>query len=230
MRPTMIRRFPTRLLAALWCCAAFACVNSSLDSANALLESGDYCSARQVYARIIDRDPKSFGAHYGMGMSCCAEAMYKSGLGLGAAQDWYPAIYHMNVAFNLAGGDAATRRTLAILHFNLGAALKKAGDAAAAIDRIEQAVVYDSTLVKAHNLLGALYQEAGNLTKASQCYEKVLTLAPEYALAHYNLGAVAWARSDFALAAREFAAADSLAPGNPAYQRWLSQARERARK
>jgi tetratricopeptide (TPR) repeat protein len=160
-------------------------------------------------------------------MSYCAEAMYKTGLGTAHADDWYPAIYHVTVASNLGAESAEVRRTLAILHFNLGACHRKAGDRDAAIERIEQAVGYDSTLLKGYNLLGALYHEKGDFARAARCYERTLTIDPGYAMARFNLGALAWAQGNYDGAAEQFAKADSLAPGNAYFVEWLTKARSR---
>ncbi|MBD3320537.1 MAG: tetratricopeptide repeat protein [Chitinivibrionales bacterium] len=163
-----------------------------------------------------------------MGMSLCAEAMYKMELGLGCAHDWYPAIYHMNVASNLQPNTSEVRRTLAILHFNLGTCHNREENIDAAIRRLKNAIVYDSTLVKAHNLLGALYQTGGNLDKARQSYRRVLELQPEYAMAHFNLGAVAWAAGEYSSAASHFSQAVELSPGNAYFEQWLRKAKHRS--
>jgi tetratricopeptide (TPR) repeat protein len=211
------------LFSILFCCIT-GCVKDDLARGKKLLASGDFLSARKTYERIIRKLPENFEAHYGLGMSWCAEAMYKTELGLAAPQDWYPAIYQMSVASNFTTGDQAYR-TLAILHYNLGACYRKNGRTDDAILRVQQAVSYDSTLLKAYNMLGALYQEKGDLDKADLCYRHALILKPDYAPAHFNRGALAWARGDAAAAEKCFADAVACEPQNAAFQEWLSKAR-----
>ncbi|MBD3345412.1 MAG: tetratricopeptide repeat protein [Chitinivibrionales bacterium] len=205
------------------------CTNHRLEYAHELLEAGNFLSARKIYSKIVEKDPENFEAHYGMGMSLCAEAMYKMNLDIGCIEDWYPAIYHMNIASNLQPNTREVSRTLAILHYNLGTCHHKEGNADAAIERLESAVVYDSTLVKAYNLLGALYHTRENFRKAEQCYLKVLDVQPEYAMAHFNLGAVAWASGDYNAAVSYFQKASELSPGNTYFKQWLHKAQQQSR-
>jgi len=203
--------------------------NAILKQANLLLESGDYLGARKRYKRIINKDPENFSAHFGLGMSYCAETIFKTDLGMAKTEDWHPAIYHMTIAMNLNENDQV-KQTLAILHFNLGTFFKKENNQDAAIESLKQAVAYDPTLLKALNLLGAMYHESGNLEDAEYYYKKTIELRPDYAMAHFNLGAIAWARKDFEAAVSYFQKAVSLAPENTYFQNWLAKAEKHAGK
>jgi len=204
-----------------------SCKNDSLKNARELLENGDFLAARAIYERLVEKAPREFAPHYGLGMTWCAEAMYKTDIGLADPGDWYPAIYHMTVAAHINSLPEA-RSTLAILHFNLGACYKKQGAASDAILRIQQAVAYDSSLFKAWNLLGALYQEQGDLVDAENCYQRTIIINPDYAMSHFNLGALSWACKSYADAEKHFRDAATLEPGNSYFEPWLSRAREAA--
>ena len=52
-----------------------------------------------------------------------------------------------------------------------------------------------------------------------------MALNPDYAIAHFNLGALAWARSDFPAAEKDFGDALALEPDNTVYAEWLDKAR-----
>jgi tetratricopeptide (TPR) repeat protein len=205
------------------------CRDSRLAAANGLLESGDFLGARPLYSRIIESRPRDYAAHYGLGMSYCAEAMHRTDLGLAAPDDWYPAIYQVTVAAHL-DTSREVRRTLAILHYNLGACFRKNGNPADAILRIAQAISYDSTLIKAYNLLGTLYFEQADLDKAESCYRRTLIIKPDYAMAHFNLGALFWARGRYDEALTCFTDAAALEPENGYFQSWLSKTRAQAGK
>jgi tetratricopeptide (TPR) repeat protein len=215
------------VVAALFLLIGIFCSNDSLDKANALLESGDFLSARRIYSRAIEHESSSYAAHYGMGMTFCAEALYKTKLGLVTANDWYQSIYQMTLAYNLSdNNNTEIRKTLAVLHYNLGAFYKKAGEKETALERLEQAVSYDSTLLKAYNLLGSLYYEKGDLRNAIRCYNRVLDIQPDYAMAHFNLGAAFYALDDDSAAAEHFGKAAKLEPDNSYFSEWYTKARE----
>jgi tetratricopeptide (TPR) repeat protein len=199
------------------------CRQDRLETAKSLLENGDFLAARKIYDRLLDKQPGDFAAHYGLGMTWCAEAIYKTEIGLAGPQDWYPAIYHMTVAAQLTTDDQV-RHTLAIMHFNLGACFVKLGERDEAIQRISQAVAYDSALLKADNLLGALYHEQGDFDNAERCYRRILRIKPDYAMAHFNLGALAWAKKDYPEAEKDFAEAVSCDPDNAYFKSWLAKA------
>jgi tetratricopeptide (TPR) repeat protein len=207
--------------------AGFQCRDNRLNTAKALLEGGDFLAARGLYERCVEKSPRDFAAHYGCGMTWCAEAMYKTEIGLAVPDDWYPAIYQMTIALHIEPLPVA-RQTLAVLHFNLGSCYRKTGNTDDAVQRIRQAVSYDSTFFKAWNLLGALYHERGDLDMAENCYRRTVILKPDYAMAHFNLGALSWARGDYAPATRYFQDAVTLEPGNAYFAGWLAKARAAA--
>lgn len=208
---------------------AIQCRTDNLKTAKALLEGGDFLAARALYERMVEASPRDFASHYGLGMTWCAEAMYKTEIGLADPDDWYPAIYQMTIALHLDPLPAA-RTTLAILHFNLGTCYKKMGNNDEAILRIQQAVAYDSAFFKAWNLLGALYHEQDNLALAENCYRHAIILKPDYAMSHFNLGALSWARKEYAIAEKHFQDAVTLEPQNDYFESWLAKAHTAASK
>lgn len=197
-----------------------------LKKANTILETGDYLSARKIYEKVIAANPNNFLAHFGLGMSWCAEALFKTELGIEKPVDWYPALYHMTIAKGLHENDRV-KKNLAIFYFNFGICYKKEGDIEAAIKFIEQAVIYDPELFKALNLLGAMYHEHGYLEEARYYYKKTIHLRPDYAMAYFNLGALAWAEKDFTQSVSYFQQAVSLDPENTYFNQWLKKAHKR---
>lgn len=212
------------VLLCVFICCCIGCRQDRLAKAKELLEGGDFLAARKIYSRLVESWPKNYTAHYGLGMAWCAEAMYKTEMGIAAPQDWYPAIYQMTVAMHLDTSQEV-HRTLAILNYNLGACYKKTGNREAAIASIQKAVSYDSTLLKAYNLLGALYQEQGDFDRADLSYRRALLLKPDYSPAHFNRGALAWARGDYPTAEKCFQDAVTSEPQNSYFVSWLEKAR-----
>lgn len=195
----------------------------SIKKGNDLLEAGDYLGARIIYTKIFEKKPNNFSAHYGLGMSYCSEALYKTELALAVPDDWYLAIYHMTIAMNIRD-IIEVRKVLAILHYNLGASYKKNEDYGNAMVRLEQAMQYDPTLIKAMNLLGAMYHEIGRLEDAERCYIQTIEVQPDYAMAHFNLGAIAWVYGDFEKASEYFQNAVDLSPYVSLFETWLEKA------
>ncbi|MBD3318231.1 MAG: tetratricopeptide repeat protein [Chitinivibrionales bacterium] len=224
-RPNRLHIFAVMMTLVALACTITGCRSLELERAGSLLETGDYLRAQEVYEHVLKRRPDDFAGHYGMAMAHCAEAIERTELGLASPEDWYPAIYHMNVAVKIDRRPRALA-TLAILHYNLGASYRRSGQAEKAIARLERAVRCDSTLLKATNLLGALYHERGDLDKAARCYRRALAAHPDYPLAHFNLGALAWARGDINTARERLRHAASLAPGNKHFRKWLDKALE----
>jgi tetratricopeptide (TPR) repeat protein len=222
----MSLRLPAVMFLTAFCLTG--CGKDRLTLAKELLEGGDFLSARKIYSRLVEKQPDSYAARYGLGMSWCAEAIYKTEIGIAEPKDWYPAIYQMTVAAHLDTGKEVSR-TLAILHYNLGASFKKAGVREEAVRSVRHAVSCDSTLLKAHNLLGALYQEQGDLDNADLSYRRALLLKPDYAPALFNRGALAWARGDYAAAEKCFQDAVTCEPQNASFSGWLEKARSAAR-
>lgn len=209
----------------------FRCANDDLGKAAALQDAGDYLGARPRYRRVVRRNPGMFAARYGLGMTWCAEGVFRSRLGIDARREWYRAIYHMNLALRGAADTAEVARAqgmLSVLYFNLGTYHKRAGRPDAAISQLERAVSYDSSLLKGFNLLGALYHDRGDLESAMRCYREAIRIRPDYAMAHFNLGAAEWARGNYSRAAHHFAKADSLAPGTTYFRQWRQRAARRA--
>ncbi len=201
--------------------------SASLETANNLLEAGDFQSARELYKKLIEKEPYNFSAHYGLGMSWCGETIYKDELGLAKAEDWYPAIYHMTVAMNMKE-NKQVQETLAILHFNLGIRYKKENDYSNAIKIIKQAVHYNPKLLKALNVLGAMYHEQKDYTNAQYYYEQAVIVQPDYAMAHFNLGALAWAQEKYTRATEYFQQAALVNPQSSYFSNWLKKAKEKA--
>ena len=73
-------------------------------------------------------------------------------------------------------------------YYNLGNALQKIGDFAAAIEAYQQALIYGSERAEGWNNLGNALKQQGNFTAAIAAYEQALTLNPQDATPWNNLG------------------------------------------
>ena len=224
----LIRRLWLKLIVFFGICSFWlfsGCTRIQFEKADYLLESGAFLEARKIYKQGLTNRLYQFSSHYGMGMTFAAEAMYKTNLGLASPMDWYPAIYHISIASN-EQPTFEVRHTLSILHFNLGVSYKQKGRTKEAIDRLTQAVSYDSSLIKGYNLLGALYQEQQNYSTARWYYERVIALDSSYALGHFNLGTIYWINNDYDRAYFHFNQAATLDPSKQVFTNWEQQAKD----
>ena len=113
----------------------------------------------------------------------------------------------------------ATATTNPDARFLRGLALVRLNRSGEAIETF-QALTHDfPKLPEPYNNLAVLYAQRGDLILARDTLESALVVQPEYAPAHENLGDVY-----AALAAKAYAQALSLAPGNPAVKYKLSLA------
>jgi predicted O-linked N-acetylglucosamine transferase (SPINDLY family) len=81
------------------------------------------------------------------------------------------------------------------LHF-LGVVLGQRGGAAAAVEKIRQAIALRPDAPAFHNNLGMALKSAGDLAGAIQSYRRAVELAPGYIGARFNLGVALAARGD----------------------------------
>jgi predicted TPR repeat methyltransferase len=88
----------------------------------------------------------------------------------------------------------------------------QAGNYAAAIAYIQQAIDLDPHVPRYHNNLSAAYQSLNFLDDADRCVSASLALKPDSADAHYNLGVISNARGDRAKAETCFRQALLLHP------------------
>jgi Flp pilus assembly protein TadD len=100
-------------------------------------------------------------------------------------------------------------------HNNLGVALKKQGDLAAAITSYNTALQLKPNYPEAHNNLGNALKEQGDLTAAITSYNTALQLKPNYPDAHNNLGMALKEQGDLPAAITSYNTALQLKPNNP---------------
>jgi serine/threonine-protein kinase len=113
------------------------------------------------------------------------------------AAQWSPQLLTaLAIALMKAGGDARPLLTVAQgrypqdfwLNFELGNALWKAQQAAAAIGYYRAALALRPKASAVHNNLGNALHAQGQLDGAIACFQKALTLDPKHAEVHSNLG------------------------------------------
>jgi tetratricopeptide (TPR) repeat protein len=74
------------------------------------------------------------------------------------------------------------------LHYNLGLAYARAGEAAKAEQHYRQALELLPDYPEAHNNFGNLLLHTGRMAEAEEHFQRALKLLPDYAMAHNNLG------------------------------------------
>ena len=179
-----------------------------LQSAHTLFLQKDYEAAREYYQEILPAFPDNFDI-----LRNLAYCFYMRGpKGYAQAASYYQMAYKINpnsleVADNLAlclvglgraADAAALYQKIAAQPNGPPIAWKKAGEAFAAADRIQQAEEsYDAYLqrnagdLEARSRLGDLYVREKNYPRAQEAYRIVLTSNPDYSLALLGLARLA---------------------------------------
>ncbi len=103
---------------------------------------------------------------------------------------------------------------LAVVHFNLGNALRETGDGAGAETESREAVKLVPESGVAHNLLGIVLAKRGDVPGTVTEFRKTVQLQPKQPISHFNLAQALEKSGDRAAALEEYRAASELAPEN----------------
>jgi tetratricopeptide (TPR) repeat protein len=142
-----------------------------LDRARQCHRAGDLRQAEQLYRQVVQLQPGSAAAHYGLGHA------------LGEQGQWQPALAHYREALRLQPDSPE-------VHNDLGVALAALGQHDEAAARLREAVRVRPDFAPAHRNLGVLLAQQGQPEEGFRCLEEALRLQPGDAEALYNLGNV----------------------------------------
>jgi tetratricopeptide (TPR) repeat protein len=161
---------------------------------------GDHKAALALLRLGRGRHPTAFWLHFQLGTM------------LNAARAGTPV--EVEEAIGSFHAALALRPKTAMVHNNLGTALKAKKQLDEAIAEFRQALALDPTAAKTHYNLGTAFDAKGNLGEASAAYKKAIELDPRFAPAHNNLGIVFKAKNQFNEAIAEFRTAIQLNPNH----------------
>jgi tetratricopeptide (TPR) repeat protein len=97
-------------------------------------------------------------------------------------------------------------------YVNLGNALSRLGDQAAAIEALSTAIRLQPGSAAAHNNLASMLQSQGDLERARYHFERAIRSDPDYAVARYNYGRALAERKSYAEAQTQLSTALRLDP------------------
>ena len=104
---------------------------------------------------------------------------------------------------------------LAIVHYNIGLAVRQQGDTDAAITQYEEALQSDPDYASARINLGGLLFDMGRTDEAIFHLQKALQTDPNNGQAHNNLGNACLQKGNFSAAMAQFQQAMKLEPSDP---------------
>ena len=113
-------------------------------------------------------------------------------------------------------------------HIDLGIALRRAGEFAAAEEHLENALAANPDHPAAHNELGILYRQTGRFAEARRSYEAALAIYPGFHFARRNLGILCdLYLGDLPCALEQYGAYLEKAPNDEQAAMWMADVRNR---
>lgn len=113
-------------------------------------------------------------------------------------------------------------------HIDLGIALRRAGEFAAAEEHLQNALAVNPDHPVAHNELGILYRQTGRFAEARQRYEAALAIYPDFHFARRNLGVLCdLYLADLHCALEQYGAYLEKAPGDEEAGMWMADVSNR---
>ena len=160
------------------------------------LSESELMQAKNIYEQILAVEPENTGALNSLGN------VWGSNDGLG---DDDKAITYFRKVLVIDSD-------YAVVHNNLGIALKAKGDLDGAIAEYRKALAIDPDYAVAHNNLGIAFYDKGNIDGAIAEYRKALAIDPDIAEAHNNLGLALAMKGDLDGAIAEYRKALAIDP------------------
>ena len=178
-------------------------IQTRLEHALALHQSGQFDQARLVYQDILSKHPKNFDAIHLLGVIAFQCGEFEKCIQLisqAITINPYVALAYNNIGNALM---EVGRFDEALIRYNKAVALKadyaeaycNRGDALAKLHRLDQAIESYTRAIQIHpgysnayNNLGNSYRTIGKVQEAIGSYQKSLALDPNNAQARYNLG------------------------------------------
>jgi len=168
---------------------------SENDRGHALLYAGQAAEAAAVFRRVLEQNPNDAQAHSGLG-----NALLALGDDAGA---WNALKDACRLSDRIASAFSA-RAWLAL----------KRGDMAMARASAERALSLDIAEANAHFVLFHAFWQEGRFDDAERSFERAVSMNARFVDARHQLGDQAFARNDFALAARHYHAFTKQRPGD----------------
>lgn len=157
----------------------------------ALDEKGDSKGAIEQFRAAAKANPKEPNVHFGLGYLLWTQRQYEEAIREFKAElendakntqamiylgDTYVQMGAFDQARAVLEQAAALRAPVSLLHLDLGIVYSEAGDNAAAVKEVSQAVAMEPASVKAHFRLAKLYQSMGRRDEAKTEFNKASSL------------------------------------------------------
>ena len=170
------------------------------------LDTGDWASARQIGADLLQLDPAHAGAHFVAGVSALRMHQLE------------PAIRHLAIACSADPSNAESAAELARAYVTVG----QVPEAVAAADR---AMALSPSKGATFDMLGVIYGRTNFHERARAAFARAVAMDPDNAAFHFNLASALVFAGEIESAEGEFEATLRLDPKNWRAHLFLSQLR-----
>jgi tetratricopeptide (TPR) repeat protein len=170
--------------------------NGTVDKARELLARGQLAEAEALYREVLQSQPDAFWAIEGLAVLC-----FRQG--------------HVDEAATLFSRGAAINPHSALMHANLGEALRVLGRIDQSLHHLRQAAALNPSLAQVANSLGLIAFQQGRHADAEAACHEAIRLQSKLAAAYINLANVHNACHRAPEAAAALRTALSIEPDNP---------------
>lgn len=210
------------VLMGIWLWALFACQEKDrLQIAQKALDVGDHQRARKVFNELLDQNPASVEARYGLALSWFREGQQKLDDGQKPLLNWQEAQKEFQI---LSQTDSTLKinEWHSLCLFYLAKEFLKE-DAEESLVALEKALLLDSNNTLAMNLKALILNEIGAYEEAETLWREILAINPQFELAWVYLGNLAWEKGDFAEAYIQWQLGLEQNPSSKQLQEWVKQ-------
>lgn len=212
-------------IAALLATVCFCACNADLNRGDAALKIGDYDRAVANFSKVLDSDPLSRDARYGLALSYYAIAEQKEQLKVSTLALWESAVKEFEILSKVDSSGSIDASYSTSLFYLARAMLAEKGEQNV-LSLLNRSVELDSLNFFSYNLKALLLHNMGKSEDAKKIYVYIVTRNPKFASAYVNLGNLYWNEGDVESAWDIWSMGHEALPENEVLAHWTHVAED----